>query len=180
MSNPIITRLSKTQLWYKNWYSSNKYSSVLKKATTFESLLSFYINYGLKFQKPILYNKVWYKSTNKHLFPSESRYYRKYHYTNKTLTIEHSYFIRSKTPEYFPLRLHVLRYNNWLCATLQWFKPLKSTHKFKSNHFNKLKNKNQAIITNKKLPTTTPRIKILIFLLKKTLNSNKKHIKYVF
>jgi len=180
MSNPTITRLNKTQLWYKNWYSTDKYSSVLKKVTTFESLLSFYVNYGLRFQKPHLYNKFWYKTNLRKPVLNQDQYYRKYYYAHQTLTIEHSYFIRLKTPEYFPLRLHILRYNNWLCATLQWFKPLKSTRQLKNNSHNTSESTTTTILTIKKPKPKHTRLQILTYLLKTTTQLNSKNLKYVF
>lgn len=180
MSNPTITRLNKTQFWYKNWYSSNNYSNVLKKVSTFESLLSFYVNYGLRFQKPYLCSKFWYKTRSRKPLLNQDSYYRKFYYAHQTLTIEHSYFIRLKTPEYFPLRLYVLRYNNWICATLQWFKPIKSTRNLKTNKTNNFITQNSTVLTLNR-PTQKPnRFKILINFLRLTVKKNLKLTKYFF
>lgn len=69
------------------------------------------------FQKNLFYDKFWYKKLftyTSDTFNNQqtSLYFRKYYYAHKTLTIEHSYFIRLQTPEYFPLKLYVIRYNN--------------------------------------------------------------------
>ena len=180
MSNPTITRLNKTQFWYKNWYSNNNYSSVLKKVNTFESLLSFYVNYGLRFQKPYLYSNFWYKTGSRKPLSNQDRYYRKYYYAHQTLTIEHSYFIRLKTSEYFPLRLYVLRYNNWLCATLQWFKPVKSTRNASTIKTNNFLKKNSTVLSINKRMQDRTRIKILMNFLQLLVNKNAKLTKYLF
>lgn len=180
MSNPTITRLNKTQFWYKNWYSNNNYSSVLKKVSTFESLLSFYVNYGLRFQKPYLYSKFWYKTGSRKPLRNYDKYYRKYYYAHQTLTIEHSYFIRLKTSEYFPLRLYILRYNNWLCATLQWFKPIKSTRFSKQNKTTNLNTQNSAVLTVDKPYQKLTRTKILINFLQLIVKRKSKYGKYIF
>jgi hypothetical protein len=81
--------------------------------------------------KNIFYNNFWfrnksYTSKNSHYnLKHYNMYFRKYFYTHEKLTIEHSYFIRQNTPEYFPLRIYILKYTNWLIISLQWFKPVK-------------------------------------------------------
>jgi hypothetical protein len=129
MGNPIITRLGKTQLWYKKWYSNFKHTPLLKQVKTFEDLLYFFFQYGLTTQKNFFYNTFWYKTkcniTRNNQFSNYHLYFRKYFFSHKTLTIEHSYSIRLKTPEHFPLKLYTLRYNNWVLLSLHWFKPSK-------------------------------------------------------
>ena len=59
-----------------------------------------------------------------------SRFFRRYFYTNDTLSIEHSYLIRNKTPEFFPMRTWIMKYAGWVIFSVQWFKPLKIKPKF--------------------------------------------------
>jgi hypothetical protein len=144
MGNPVITRLGKTQIWYKNWYTNLHFSKTLKIIHTFEKIINSYFNYGIFYTKNLFHHSFWYKThtfnqKNNYIDVSSNRsinnelYFRKYYFSHKTLTIEHSYFIRLSTPEYFPLKLNVLSYNKWLVVSLQWFKPFKKT--FKKHQF---------------------------------------------
>lgn len=180
MGNPTITRLGRTQIWYKKWYNDSSYKSTLKITYTFENLLNHYFNYGLHSHKNFFYNNYWYKNNLLKQKHSDLRvknldlYFRKYYYAHTTLTIEHSYFLRLKTPEFFPLRVYILRYSNWILASIQWFKPLKTTNKLNSVH----KNTSTTLITtkNKTLNTYTlkNRLKLVLMLtLYLSKNSNK-------
>jgi len=173
MSNPTINRLGQTQIWYKNYYSDFSYSEFYKTITTFEKLLNIYFNYGLYLQNNLLFSNFWYKNYKPHVNKSNSffqkyhtsLYFRKYYYTNKTLAIEHSYFLRLKTPEFFPLRLYIMSYNNWIIASIQWFKPSKNSSTIKSTKIGK--NIINTIITNN-LPSTSQitRLKLISYLIK--------------
>jgi len=53
------------------------------------------------------------------------RFFRRFFYTNDDLFIEHSYFIRNHSGEYFPFRLWIIKFSGWVIFSLQWFKPVK-------------------------------------------------------
>jgi len=175
MGNPNITRLGKIQMWYKNHYSDFSYVSNFKKLRTFEQLLNTYFNYGLLFQSNTLLAHFWYKnpflksSINQSLPTKTTLYFRKYYYAHKTLSIEHSYFLRLKTREFFPLRLYVLKYNNWVIISVQWFKPLKHNLVNKSNMNRQgMKKSNSTIIfkDNKFFQKKYKRLRLLLFFIK--------------
>jgi len=188
MGNPTITRLGKTQLWYRKWYNDTSYKSTLKITYSFETLLNHYFNYGLFFHKNFFYHNYWYKNlllsknnynfTNKH----STLYFRKYYYSHSTLTIEHTYFLRLKTPEYFPLKLYILKYNNWLIASIQWFKPLKS---LKTNYINTTSfiRKFPLLYTNTSSCSNSfkkIRFKLLMFFIQKFSRNSQKNLNYRF
>jgi hypothetical protein len=172
-------------MWYKNYYSNSYFSSTYKKICNFENLLHIYFTYGLNYNSNIFLHNFWYKNLTKrttlnYIEKNLSLYFRKYYYSHQTLTIEHSYFLRRKTPEFFPLKLYILRYNNWLVTSIQWFKPLKTkniAHKTNKNLINK---KQASILTRNKNNTTSKlnRTNILFFFLKKHLKISK--INYQF
>lgn len=184
MSNPTITRLGKTQFWYKKYYSDFSYTSTYKKYSTFETLLNNYFTYGIFLKNNILMHKFFYKNyvNNNNLQPkniNSSLYFRKYYYAHSTLTIEHSYSLRLKTPEFFALRLYILKYNNWIVLSIQWFKPLKNT--IKSKNLLNIK-KSRPVLTSTKINSTKKlkRTSLLILFLKKVLVNSSYKLKYTF
>ena len=85
------------------------YSNHLKQDNFFENLVYMYLRYGLTFQNNPFFHEYWYRKTNKPLrtlsFTQKNlKFFRKFFYENSTLSIEHSFFLRNETPEYFPLR----------------------------------------------------------------------------
>ena len=82
----------------------------LKQDESFEKLISFYLEYGLNFNTSPLIHEYWYRKNIKHIRvynhqKNNNRFFRRFFYTNDALGIEHSYLIRNKTAEYFPMRL---------------------------------------------------------------------------
>lgn len=86
-----------------------------------KKILKFFLNYGLSFQKNIFHNFFWYKNIK----TTNIKFFRKYYYSNDLLNIEHSFSLRLGSGEYFPLKLWILKYNNWLVLSYLWFKPVK-------------------------------------------------------
>jgi len=133
MGNPVITRLGRSQIWYRKWYSDLPFNHTYKIVNTFEKITKNYLQYGLLFNKNLFMHNFWYKNFlfKTSLYNREdlntSTYFRRYFYSHKTLTIEHTYLLREKTPEFFPMRLYVVKYLNWLVISLQWFKPFKTS-----------------------------------------------------
>jgi hypothetical protein len=157
MGNPVITRLGITQIWYKKWYNNSNYAKTLKQVYTFEKLIKFYFKYGIFYYNNLFNNNFWYK--NKSLIAKKSTtpynnilYFRKYYFSHRTLTIEHTYSIRNNTPEYFPLKLFIIKYNSWFIISVQWFKPFKA---YSRKTINKQRHNN---FNNKKLILSTPKV----------------------
>jgi hypothetical protein len=111
-------------------------------------------------------------------------YFRKYYYAHSTLTIEHSYFIRLKTPEYFPLKLYVLRYMNWLITSIQWFKPMKVSRSYSQKYSPRnsplLYTTTKSNTKSKHAKHLKVRLKILILILSKSLHNSQKSLSYNF
>ena len=182
MGNPSITRLGKTQMWYKNYHSNFQYSNIFKKAFTFENLLNLFFKYGLHYQNNLKLHNFWYKNKTKvqnqniiqkFNMNKISLYFRKFNYAHSTLAIEHSYFLRIQTPEFFPLRLYIMKYSNWLILSVQWFKPLKNTTNRRKVGLNQSINKS-VIYKRNWLSHKTPvnnRVKLISFFLKKHIKS---------
>lgn len=130
MGNPVSTRLGVNQFWYKHWYSDSSKALELRQDSSFEVLMSLYLQYGVSFQTNPFLHEYWYKKNMRNIrivvqSKLNSRYFRRFFYTNDVLGIEHSYLVRNRTPEYFPMRTWVLKYAGWIIFSIQWFKPLK-------------------------------------------------------
>lgn len=129
MGYPVITRLGINQFWYKNWYTDSDFMLSCQQDIIFQDLLKFYLNYGLTFSSNIFFNPYFHTKAlrNVHIdyFIKNLKFYRRFFFSNYTLGIEHSYFLRYRTGEYFPLRLWMLRYSNWIIIFFNCFKPIK-------------------------------------------------------
>jgi hypothetical protein len=131
MGNPVITRLGINQFWYKHWYSDTTQALNIKQDDSFEKLINIYLNYGLVFKTNPFLHEYWYrKFAHKiRVFDQEERntkFFRRFFYTNDNLSIEHTYLIRNRTGEYFPMRTWVMKYGGWVIICVNWFKPLKT------------------------------------------------------
>lgn len=129
MGYPVITRLGINQFWYKHWYSDVNFRSNYKQQKLFITLLEMYINYGLTFNNNINFNEYFFNSRQKFLrsqsFYTNMKYFRRFFFSNYTLGIEHSYFLRYKTGEYFPMRIWFIKYARWIILCFTCFKPIK-------------------------------------------------------
>ena len=139
MGNPVSTRLGVNQFWYKHWYSDSSAALELKQDEVLEKLVLFYLQYGLTFQTNPFVHEYFYRKNLKKVRvfshkKNNTKFFRRFFYTNETLGIEHSYLIRNKTPEYFPMRTWVLKYAGWVIFSVQWFKPLKLKYKKRLGH----------------------------------------------
>ena len=142
----------------------------MKQDDILKKILKFFLNYGLSFQKNIFQNFFWYKNIKN----TNIKFFRKYFYSNDLLNIEHSFSLRLNSGEYFPLKLWILKYNNWLILSYLWFKPVKY------KNFNKtLSGKN---FTHNLLPSfhidKNFRTKFLVYFFFKKIN--KISNKYLF
>ena len=129
MTHPVVTRLGVKQFWYNHWYTDNNKASYINQDVTLRKLLSFYLNYGLTTKSSFFVHEYWYNKKYRYLRLSESTNYsitfRRYFYSNNTLSIEHSYLLRNFTGEYFPLKVWLFRYQGWFILSVKWFKPKK-------------------------------------------------------
>ena len=68
-----------------------------------------YLHYGLTFSNPVFFNEFFfndkYKKIRIDINFKNLKYFRRFYFSNYNLGIEHSYFLRYRTGEYFPLRL---------------------------------------------------------------------------
>lgn len=131
MSNPTITRLGINQFWYKHWISDLNYSQNIKQDNLLTTLLQLYFDYGLSHKSNIFIHEYWYKfNNNKKIklqseFRAYNMFFRRFFYSNNIVGIEHTFLLRNKTPEYFPMNLWLFKYTNWVVISMNWFKPLK-------------------------------------------------------
>jgi len=173
MGNPVINRLGINQFWYKHWYSDNLYAENLHQDKTFTSLIQLYLNYGLTYNTNFFFHEYWYKNNQKTyrlVKNNKISSCRRFFYTNTALDIDHSYLLKNKTEEYFPMRLWLLKYMNWVIFSVQWFKPIKKKTNLKLNSMSYI---NSIHEVNK---STTPltRLKSIILLLSKQYNLRLK------
>ena len=184
MGNPIITRLGINQFWYKNWYSDKLFSTNLHQDKSFEFLLKLYLDYGLTFSSNSFIHEYWYRPSYKKFrtlnHTQNMNSYRRFFYTNDSLEIDHSYLLRNKTGEYFPMRNWFFRYLNWIVLTVQWFKPVKKKIS-KNNLLRSLNGSVDSVHEISKLRNLNSnilRLKFLIYLFFKKYNISKKE--YLF
>jgi hypothetical protein len=134
MGYPVITRLGTNQFWYKHWYSDKSYALNTQQLGLLEKLIVFYLKHGLTYTSNFFIHEYWYKNTKVNVRSEVvgeqlKLYFRRYFYSHSVLSIEHNYLLRHKTQEYFPMRTWVLKYNNWVIFSVQWFKPVKTKQK---------------------------------------------------
>lgn len=173
MGNPVSTRLGVNQFWYKHWYSDSSRALELRQDESLETLISFYLQYGVTFQTNPFIHEYWYKKNMRNLrivvqSKKNARFFRRYFYTNDTLSIEHSYLIRNKTPEFFPMRTWVMKYAGWVIFSVQWFKPLKI--KPKNTSWRNTASYSGGVAMSTAQPAISRRIKLTILYLLRSSN----------
>jgi len=158
MSNPSINRWGINTFWYNFWYSDNRYSENLKQDSLFLRLLNIYLYYGINNSTNIFANFYWYSSNFKKLM--FSNYTRLLTFKNPLLGTKSSYELRQKTESIYPMKVWLLRYNNWIIVNLYWFQPFKKKHK------NTRKNSKSSVdifnITEESTSSTINRIKTIL------------------
>ena len=183
MGYPVITRLGLNQFWYRHWCAnSNKnYFQNFKQDIIFTRLFKMYIYYGFTFPTPLFFHEFFYskhsKAIRKYIVTKNLKYYRRFYFSNYNLGIEHSYFLRYKTGEFFPLRLWVIKYSNWILLCFNCFKPIKK--KFKGKNI--MKAEFYALTPNLKYNLHSlkyKRFKLIFLFLKKFFFS--KSLNYMF
>jgi len=89
----------------------------------FSQLLTIYLHYGLSVPINAYYSPYWYNSNLVNL--KTPIYFRWITTKNKTLGFNTVYRLRTKTTDLYPMKLWILKYNNWLILNLYWFQPNK-------------------------------------------------------
>ena len=131
MSNPTITRLGVNQFWYKHWYSDLYYAKNQQQDNLLTSLIELYLNYGLILKSNIFIHEYWYRLTNLktlrvgYEFRAYNTFFRRFYYSNDVVSIEHTFLLRNKSPEYFPMNIWFFKFVNWIIISVSWFKPMK-------------------------------------------------------
>lgn len=175
MGYPVVTRLGLSQFWYKHWYSSSSknYFFNFKQDLMFSHIFKMYINYGLTFNNSLFFHEFFFNKNSKkiriNILFKNLKYFRRFYFSNDNLGIEHSYFLRYKTGEYFPLRLWILKYSNWIIICFNCFKPLKKKSKVK----NIMKSEHYGLSSNLKfneLKLKYNRFKLVFLFVKKQSN----------
>jgi len=132
MGYPVITRLGINQFWYRHWFSKKNFQKSSQQDKLFLELLKLYINYGLSFNNLIFFNSYFFKNTKLNFLGNSAelnlKFFRRYFFSNEPLGIEHSYLLRYRTGEYFPIRLWLIKYSRWVMLFFTCFKPIKSKH----------------------------------------------------
>lgn len=130
MGFPVITRLGISQFWYKHWCSKSNFFLNTKQDKLIFKLFKIYINYGVTFPTSIFFHEYFFtrkgKSLRNKIIFKNWKYFRKIFFSCDSLEIEHTYFSRKKTGEFFPLRLWLFRYSDWIILAFSCFKPFKS------------------------------------------------------
>lgn len=178
MGYPVITRLGISQFWYKHWYSDTTFFLNSKQDKNLLHLFKVYINYGITFPTSLFFHEYFYNNNYKYfrnqIIFKNWKFYRKVFFSCESLEIEHSYFLRKKTGEFFPLRLWLIRYSNWILIFFSCFKPIKAKYK---NTKNIIKRETHSVSPNFKTNKNLKRLKILFIFLK---NSFFKNVEYNF
>jgi hypothetical protein len=175
MGYPVLTRLGLNQFWYKNWYSDANFKSNLKHDKIFLELLKFYLNYGLTFTNNVFFNEYFFNKKLKNLRLSNlitnNKFFRKFFFSNDVLGIEHSYFLRYKTSEYFPFRIWIIKYSNWIIINFCCYKPVKGSSKSKSKIKKEYSSINPTLFYRNSNPKFT-RYKLLFVFFRKYFYKN--------
>lgn len=168
MGFPVITRLGINQFWYKHWCSKKNFFLNTKQDKLFFKLFKVYINYGITFPTSIFFHEYFFTRKYRHMRHKivfkNWKHFRKIFFSCDSLEIEHSYFSRKKSGEFFPLRLWLFRYGSWIIIAFACFKPFKSKGLSSKN---RVKKERHSINPSFTLPTNKKRIKLLFMLIKK-------------
>jgi len=158
MSNPSINRWGINTFWYNFWYSDNRYSENLKQDALFLKLLNIYLYYGINISTNMFANFYWYSKNFKQLMLNN--YTRLLTFKNPLLGTKSSYELRQKTDSIYPMKVWLLRYNNWIIINIYWFQPLKK--KIKHNRRNNKSTTDIFNIKEKANTSTINRIKTIL------------------
>lgn len=174
MGYPVITRLGINQFWYNHWYSDTIFFLNSKQDKSLLKLFKIYLNYGITFPTSLFFHEFYFRNSYKHIRSLVTfknwKFFRKVYFSCTSLEIEHSYFLRKKSSEFFPLRFWLLRYSKWIILLFSCFKPLK----FKDDKGapSLIKKETHSVSPRLSAPTNLTRLKILLTYIKLKLNFN--------
>jgi len=174
MGYPVVTRLGVNQFWIKHWYSDTNAQENMQQDRIFEKLLLLYLNYGLSYPTNIFFHEYYFSKAHRRPGFSnaeqKNKYFRSFFYSNSLLTIEHSYLIRNRAGEYFPMRLWHVKYNSWVILAFNCFRPLKQ--KQSRNKFLRKRDANGVAASLSKVSCTAAlkRFKILYLYTRKNVS----------
>lgn len=132
-NNPVITRLGINQFWYKHWLSEKNYQNNIKQDINIENIIVDFMNFGIRHNKNFFINNYRFPiKSSKYEYYNIHKYFRRVFYSNSSLEIEHSYLLRFKTAEFFPLKIWIFKFNNWVIISYKWFKPDKTSKYLKN------------------------------------------------
>lgn len=138
-------------------------------------VLDLLINYGLtRINNPYVH-EYWYNAKLRKIRTSPSKvymhFYKRNYYTHDVLGIEHTFLIRHKTGEYFPLKTWYMSYNNWIILSMHWYKPNKKKRKL-----NPMVDHNYLMLSNNSIGSSSLSNKIekrnMLFFIATSQNSN--------
>lgn len=157
MSNPCINRYGINTFWHHFWYSDTFYSKNLQQDTLFLKLINTYIFFGLYLPKNIFWNKFWYLNNYKN--SNYMQYFRWFSVKNETLGSLTSYRLRKTVNDVYPMKIWILKFNNWIIINFYWFQPWKKkvnlTQKLINNSYDNF------IIESRKSYTNIKKLKLI-------------------
>jgi hypothetical protein len=123
MSNPLINRWGLNTFWYNLWFTDYNFKNFYNQDKIFSQLLNVYLFNGLNLPYNIFANQYWY---SKLFYRTTAPSYYKW-ITRKGSQFGElvRYSLRLETECLFPMKLWILRYNNWIILNQYWFYPLK-------------------------------------------------------
>lgn len=183
MAYPVVTRLGINQFWYKHWYSDTSYNFSLRyrQSLLFKHLFKMYLNYGFTFETSVFFHEIFFnrsfKAIRKLKVLKNLKYFRRFFFTCERLSIEHSYYLRYRTGEYFPLRIWTMSWSRWFIISFNFFKPIKEKKvtrtRLPRDHFAVAPHLRQDIST-----LNLKRFKLLFIFLKQ--NTTSRGLTYIF
>ena len=131
MSNPCINRWGLNTFWSNMWFTDFNYSSTYRQDSIFIKLIELYLFYGLNLTYNVFTNRYWYSTYFDHLAIKSYRRWviRKPNQFGEIM----KYSLRQEADCLFPMKIWLMRYDNWLVINQYWFNPLKRKRMVKAN-----------------------------------------------
>lgn len=124
MSSPLINRWGLNTFWHNMWFSDYNYASNYNQDRIFTTLIKTYLFYGLRLPYNLFANAYWYQRSYYKL--SVATYYRWITRKGAQFGELIRYSLRNEADCLFPMKLWILRYDQWLVINQYWFHPLKT------------------------------------------------------
>ena len=113
--------------WTSLWYSDTHYSNNLKQNLIIENLIKIFFSYGLLQYSNIFKHNYWFKiKSNAYLSPIKwKRYFRTLNNRNVDFYND-SKLLRNEKKDTYPMKLWIVKFNQWLIINYYWFQPKKN------------------------------------------------------